>query len=74
MSEFGQHPAVEPMIADVQSVDVLELFLDSGDDLLGAWGSDPVYGFRSQPAIIQCILHLIRDHARAKTIHDRPPE
>lgn len=31
--EMGQNPTVEPMIGSVQSVEVLELFLDAGDDL-----------------------------------------
>ena len=33
MVEMGQNPTVEPMISDVQSVNVLKLFLDAGDDL-----------------------------------------
>lgn len=33
MDEIGQNPTVEPMIADVQSVEVLKLFLAAGDDL-----------------------------------------
>lgn len=31
--ERGRNPTVEPMIADVQSVEVLQLFLQAGDDL-----------------------------------------
>jgi hypothetical protein len=31
--EMGQNPTVEPMIADVESVEVLKLFLEAGDDL-----------------------------------------
>jgi len=33
MTEWGQNPTVEPMISDVQSVNVLKLFLEAGDDL-----------------------------------------
>ncbi|MCH8921855.1 MAG: ankyrin repeat domain-containing protein, partial [Planctomycetes bacterium] len=33
LSEIGQNPKVEPIISDVQSVGVLKLFLDAGDDL-----------------------------------------
>jgi len=33
MREWGQNPTVEPMIADVQSLEVLQLFLEAGDDL-----------------------------------------
>lgn len=31
--EIGQNPTVQPMISDVQSVPVLKLFLEAGDDL-----------------------------------------
>ncbi len=33
MIEMGKNPTVEPTIADVQSVEVLKLFLAAGDDL-----------------------------------------
>ena len=33
MIEWGQNPTIEPMISDVQSIEVLKLFLDAGDDL-----------------------------------------
>jgi ankyrin repeat protein len=32
-AELLQHPTVKPMIADVESVEVLQLFLEAGDDL-----------------------------------------
>ncbi|MEO1979436.1 MAG: ankyrin repeat domain-containing protein [Fuerstiella sp.] len=32
-AEMGQNPTVEPLISEVQSVEVLELFLDAGDHL-----------------------------------------
>lgn len=33
MRELGQNPTVEPMISEVQSVEVLKLFLEAGDEL-----------------------------------------
>ena len=33
LSEMGQNPTVQPMISAVQSVEVLKLFLEAGDDL-----------------------------------------
>lgn len=33
MREMGQNPTPEPMISAIQSVEVLKLFLDAGDDL-----------------------------------------
>ncbi|HSG71527.1 MAG TPA: hypothetical protein VLA12_13985, partial [Planctomycetaceae bacterium] len=33
MRELGQNPTVEPIIAEVESVEVLKLFLEAGDDL-----------------------------------------
>lgn len=33
MRELWQNPTVEPIISEVESVDVLKLFLDAGDDL-----------------------------------------
>jgi hypothetical protein len=33
MREMGQNPTVEPMISDVQSIEVLKLLLKTGDDL-----------------------------------------